>query len=87
MNEEKYIIDFCNGIKFDFFGTLDEARKEADDKVAYTQEDVKIRNANGVTITLRKWWGTAYDNTIDDAELSYIIDFGNFGYYSNWIEI
>ncbi len=86
MKKEKYIIDFCNGITFDFVGTLEKAKKEADDRIGYTQRDVKIRNENDETIAFRRWWGIAFDSAVNDAELSEIIDFGDFGYYDNWVE-
>lgn len=65
-------------------GTLDDAKRAADDGAAYTQTDIVIEDDDGNEITRRRWYGvelTEDDMTADEDE--YII-FGSFGFFAPW---
>ena len=42
-------------------GTLDDAKRIADERPAYTQQNIMIEDENGVGIAERRWYGVAYD--------------------------
>ena len=89
----KYYVHFgtCSG---DFVAyTLEWAKELADQKAAYTQENISIfelkfencetsLNENSEPICVRKWWGIPYDANVADCVDP--IGFGDFGYYSDW---
>lgn len=87
----KYYIDFCTGAGNTYVnGDLDDAKREADKGAAYTQRSIKIYEVdeNGERsrhpVAMRRWIGCAAgDDVEEDAD---IIDFGSFGYYTEWDE-
>lgn len=79
-----YIIDYMTGVENDTAGTLDEAKQIADKGASYTQQPIVIRDGDGNEITRRPWWGAYPDNKEDEGENC--IYFGDYGYYSDWIE-
>ena len=62
------------------FKSLDEAKKAADEGIAYTQESVVICDENDNEITRRTWVGCHSD--FEDQENP--IDYDSFGYYTDW---
>ena len=82
---EKYLIDYGTGAgNQEVEGTLEEAMKIADKGACYTQCDICIYNQNGDIVAARQWWGVTYDDSQLEEEDS--IEFGTFGYYSDWNE-
>lgn len=61
----------------EFYGTLEEAKAEADDMITYTQQNIVIYK-DGLEVTRRTWWGVT-----PDEEEENIIEIGG-GYYSDW---
>lgn len=81
-----YIINYKNGITEECEGTLEQAKKIADDGAAYTQSDIVIANKDGEEVAIRRWYGVPYDpDATDDAE-DEVIQFGTFGHYSGWLD-
>lgn len=80
----KYYINGHTGAgNFEFEGTLEDAKKEADKSIAYTQQDISIE-MNGEEIARRKWYGC--EATSEDREED-IIEYGSFGFYTEWIDL
>lgn len=79
-----YYIDYGTGVgDFTFEGTLEEAKKEAEKNISYTQESVLIRDAETWDlISILLWWGYEADTEID---MPYI-DYGKFGFYVKWYD-
>ena len=68
----------------EIIGTLDDAKRAADDGAAYTQIDIVIEDEDGNEITRRRWWGVELtDEYMTDDEDKYIT-FGSFGFYAPW---
>lgn len=63
--------------------TLEEVMQKADDKAAYTQQDIVIYDENKDEVARRQWYGVSplVDVVDDDAD---IIQFGDFGYFGEW---
>lgn len=79
----KYLINYGTGAgNFEFEGTLDEVKTEADKGIAYTQTDCNIL-LDGEVVAMRRWWGVEVE---DEYKTDDIIDFGKFGYYEKWVE-
>ena len=68
----------------EFTGTLEDAKRCADECAAYTETDIKIFDEDGVLVACREWWGVPYDPEVDDSKSP--ICFGDYGYYSDWNE-
>ena len=85
---KKYYIEFNTGVdRLEVVGTLDDAKKEADECAAYTQCNIQIFDDRGKIIAMRKWWNTAFDPELfDDGADADIIDYGSFGYYDEWFD-
>lgn len=79
-----YYINWNNGLKNEFNGTINEAKEYADERINYTQANVTIENEKEEKIYIRKWYGTKASE--EDKERN-IIEYGNFGFYDEWIEI
>lgn len=79
-----YIINYNNGVKNECDGTLEQAKKMADDGAAYTQCNITIENEKGERVAGRSWWGVPYDPNETEDEEDEVIQFGNFGHYSAW---
>lgn len=61
---------------------MEEAKKVADEWAEYTQKDIKIEDETGELIAWRSWNGCL--TGLEDMERP--IQFGDFGYYSDWEE-
>lgn len=76
-----YRVDYQTGAGNFEADTLGEAMDLADQGAAYTQKDIIIYDENGEEAARRQWWGVPTDaETQKDP-----IEFGCFGYYSDWI--
>lgn len=65
--------------------TLETAMQIADESAGYTQRDIEITE-NGKTVASRKWWGDKFDpDFYENGEDADVIDYGDFGYYDEWI--
>ena len=62
-----------------FRGSLEEAKKEADEMVAYNQYDIIIRKG-GEEVTSRRWCGIAPSEEDEDGDIIWIGD----GFYADW---
>lgn len=79
----KYYIDYNTGTGNEWVeGTLDEAKKTADEGAAYTGCGITITDEDGNNVAGRKWWGVEYDS--DEHEDSDPIQFGQAGFYGDW---
>lgn len=81
---KKYLIDYRTGAgNKEIEGTLEEAMKIAEEGLAYTQESVYIMEDVGLQweeVARLPWWGVAAEE--DDIVTA---DFGDFGFYGEWI--
>ena len=78
----KYTINYGTGAGNETAKTLEEAIIKADKGAAYTQHDIIITDGNGSEVARRKWWGVQHNPEEDESENS--IEFGTYGYYSDW---
>ena len=75
----RYIL-LSNGFRNELEATTSKkAKAEADDTACYTQESMAILDQNGNCLYHRKW-----NNHPNWDKERNILDFGNYGYYSNW---
>jgi hypothetical protein len=79
---KKYYINYNTGAgNFEFEGTLDDAKKKAEEGICYTQQDVYIKNEEGNIVACLPWWG------VEPEEDDYVTEqFGSFGFYGEWEE-
>lgn len=59
---------------------LDELMQQVARDATYTQQDVRIEDAAGETVARLPWYGTKAEDT--DAVTA---DFGDFGFYGEWV--
>lgn len=87
----KYYINYGTGAGNEVVeGTLEDAKRVADDGAEYTQQDIVIHDYEkyfdyseiNSEITRRCWYGVELDEEIEDVDEC--ICFGNFGYYAPW---
>lgn len=62
------------------YPSLDDAMREADEGIAYTQAPVTIEDGHGTVLATRMWYGTT-DGFEDDEDA---VCFGDFGCYTGW---
>lgn len=62
-------------------GTIDDAKKAAEDGLAYTQTDVKIQTEDGGDVAVLNWYGISPEE--DDVVTA---RFGDYGFYGEWID-
>ncbi|WP_350303318.1 hypothetical protein [Bacillus pumilus] len=80
MEKEKYIVDFNNGVTWDLeVDNLDSAKKEAEEGMSYTKENVYIKDPEGRVLLVSRWNGVQAD-MMDDV----LFEFGSGGFYSTW---
>jgi len=82
----KYFINYGTGAgNFEVEGTLEDAKREADKGIAYTQHSVAIEDdPYENVIAQRNWIGC--EATDEDREGD-IIEYGSFGFYSPWYDL
>lgn len=79
----KYYIDYGTGAGNEYVeGTLDEAKKVAEDGLSYTQTDVKVQTEDGEDVAILKWYGVQPNE--DDVVTA---QFGDYGFYSEWSDL
>lgn len=80
---ENYFITFNIYMEPETFtGSLEEAKAYADRNVAYTQQDIIIRDDEQEEICRRRWCGVQYDEAEYCEEKP--ITYGKFGFYADW---
>ncbi len=78
----KYYINYRTGAGDEYIeGTLDEAKKVAEDRLSYTQQDVKIQTEDGEDVAVLRWYGVAPAE--DDVVTAM---FGDYGFYGEWLD-
>lgn len=78
----KYYINYGTGAGDEYIeGTLDEAKKVAEDGLSYTQQDVKIQTEDGEDVSVLAWYGVQPEE--DDAVVA---RFGDYGFYGEWVD-
>lgn len=81
----KYYINYGTGAGNEYAETLEEAMTIADEGAAYTQQDIRITDAeSGDLAASRHWWGVEYDPELDADSEDDVISFGKFGHYGAW---
>lgn len=76
----KYYINYGTGAGNEYIkGTLEEAKKVAEDGLAYTQTDVKIQTEDGEDVAALNWYGVQPEE--DDVVTA---RFGDRGFYGEW---
>ena len=86
--KRKYYIEFNTGVdRIEVIGTLDDAKKEADESVAFTQRSIQILDCRGKIVAERQWYGTVFDPELyEDGTDADIIGFDSYGYYDEWFD-
>lgn len=69
----------------EFEGSLDDAKKYADNGICYNQQDCTITSADGEHLSIRRWNGVKYDEESDYCDNPILFD--DFGYYSDWVDM
>lgn len=84
MDYQEWHIDYRTGAGNEtVYGTLEQAKKIADDGAAYTQCDIVIMSADNDVVAIRRWVGVNYENGYESESP---ILFGTFGFYDDWEE-
>lgn len=79
----KYYINYGTGAGNECVdGTLDEAKKAAEEGLTYTQTDVKIQTEEGDDVAVLRWYGVQPEE--DDVVTT---KFGDSGFYAEWLDI
>lgn len=80
---KKYLINFLTyGEDLEFEGTLDDAKKAAENGISYTQESIAIKDANtGDVVSTLPWWPVE-PNEDDIVTARY----GDYGFYGEWVD-
>lgn len=79
----RYYINYGTGAGDEYIdGTLEEAKKVAEDGLAYTQEDVKIQTEEGDVVAVLRWYGVKPED--DDVVTA---KFGDYGFYGEWCTV
>ncbi len=78
----RYYVNFGTGAGDEWVdGTLEDAKKAAENGLAYTQTDVRIQTEDGEDVAVLKWYGVEPGE--DDVVAA---RFGNSGFYGEWQE-
>lgn len=76
-----YHINYHTGAgNFSIDGTLEDAKRAADEGAAYTQQPIIIHDEDGNEVARRQWWGCREGIEECDDPISY----GDFGFYGDW---
>lgn len=82
-----YIINYGTGVKESVIGTLEDAKRAADEGASYTQRSIKVFDKDGNMVSVRRWYGVKFDPDVyEDGEDADVICFGDFGHYGEWSE-
>lgn len=74
-------INYNTGAGNDTAVTLQDAMRTADEGASYTQCNIDIEDEDGNIVAQRQWCGCTTDIELCDNP----IDFGDFGFYGDWI--
>lgn len=78
-----YLVNFGTGAGNETVnGTIENAKRVAEDGLAYTQTDVKIQTQDGEDVAVLPWYGVAPED--DDVVTA---RFGDYGFYGEWYEM
>lgn len=78
----RYHINYGTGVGNEYVdGTLEDAKKAAEQGLAYTQTDVKIQTEDGEDVAVLKWYGVQPEE--DDVVTA---RFGDSGFYGEWTD-
>ena len=76
----RYYINYGTGAGDEYVdGTIEDAKKVAEDGLAYTQTDVKIQTEDGEDVAVLNWYGVKPEE--NDAVTA---QFGDYGFYGEW---
>lgn len=78
---KKFLVNFGTGAGNEYAETLEEAKQIAEENATYTQASITIEDENYNEIAKLPWWGV-YPGEDDEVT----IDFGEFGFYGEWID-
>lgn len=82
MNFMRYYVNYGTGAGNEYVdGSLEDAKKVAQEGLAYTQTDVKIQTEEGEDVAVLSWYGVQPKE--DDVVIA---KFGDYGFYSDWID-
>lgn len=77
----KYFINYGTGAgNEEVDGTIEDAKRVAEDGLSYTQTDVKIQTEDGEDVAVLNWYGVQPEE--DDVVTA---RFGDFGFYGEWM--
>jgi len=83
MSNKTYKINYHTGAgDTEFTGDILLAMATADSGAVYTQQPITIEDEDGNEVARRQWYGVL--TGIEDCQNP--IQFGDFGYYADWIE-
>lgn len=78
----RYYVNFGTGAGDEWVdGALEDAKKVAEDGLAYTQTDVKIQTEDGEDVAVLNWYGVKPEE--DDVVTA---RFGDYGFYGEWVD-
>lgn len=81
-----YTIDYNNGVVNTCDGSLEDAKKLADDCAGYSQHNIYINNDKGERVAGRSWYGVQFDPADTDETEDEVIQFGSYGYFGAWYD-
>lgn len=82
-----YVIDYGTGVKEIVIGTLEDAKRAADEGASYTQMSIMILDKEEKMVAVRKWYGVEFNpDLFEDGKYADVICFGDFGYFDEWSE-
>lgn len=76
-----WTINYNNGFKVAYNGTLAGAKRAASAQAGYTSHNITIEDADGNLIALRRWvpWTAGINSQRNPIQI------GNYGYYADWV--
>lgn len=80
---KKYYVNFGTGVGNKEVKTIQEGIDYVEKNLSYTQKRIEIRRLEDDEVVIYlPWWGVKAEE--DDIV---ICDFGNYGFYGDWVEI
>lgn len=79
----KYYINYGTGVGNEWIdGSLEDAKRVAEEGLAYTQTDIKIQTEDGEDVSILNWYGVL---PCEDDVIT--AQFGDYGFYGEWIDL
>jgi hypothetical protein len=79
-----YVINYQTGIKDEVdMEDLEEVKEFAEERMAYTKENVTIETEEGEVLSISRWYGVSPDEEDED---SILLTFGEYGFYQKWVD-